>query len=570
MVFKVKPRATAQSLTNFGTDYVLKGRLQETLAYNQFLQEDFEKLTFLSQKMNPLIPEMVELFVKYLEKCSTSETKPVPEREIEAYLKAFFTLDRTEEYVNEALFFFRLLRDCRYSQGNLIVVFNQFNFYLMTNILHVLGLKPNSCILYMQSAQKAVNIDQQLLVECFSELMLEQVVERIGDLMDETTNIMFIKDLVQFLNQQNTEIQNSTAAVQEMNAAINEVAHSASMVSERTNKLVDDAVNGEKVISDALDEIFTTESKFSSIVQNFNRLQDYVGTIEDVVVLIKQIADQTNLLALNASIEAARAGENGKGFAVVAQEVKKLAEGTVHSLQMVNENVANLKTFSNEVSASIQSTAQIIKTAAADAKESLPVLSQIVETISEIQHDVNVTATISEEQSATMDDMSTQMQQIALMTEDIRLLGNDTGKAIYSLSSEIDLFRQKVVNTNSVKLSTKALLLLSRTDHLLWKWRIYNMLLGLEKVNPESISSHKECRLGRWYYNPQTQERFKGVQSFAQLEQSHQRVHELAKETAVFFNAYKTEQAEASLKQLNEASDSVVRIIDEMLKVYKQ
>ncbi|MBJ6950315.1 methyl-accepting chemotaxis protein, partial [Vibrio cholerae] len=56
------------------------------------------------------------------------------------------------------------------------------------------------------------------------------------------------------------------------------------------------------------------------------KLEQRVGSIQNVVELIKGISDQTNLLALNASIEAARAGEQGKGFAVVAEEVRKLAE----------------------------------------------------------------------------------------------------------------------------------------------------------------------------------------------------------------------------------------------------
>ncbi len=61
------------------------------------------------------------------------------------------------------------------------------------------------------------------------------------------------------------------------------------------------------------------------------KLEQRVGSIQNVVELIKGISDQTNLLALNASIEAARAGEQGKGFAVVAEEVRKLAEQSKRS-----------------------------------------------------------------------------------------------------------------------------------------------------------------------------------------------------------------------------------------------
>ena len=137
-----------------------------------------------------------------------------------------------------------------------------------------------------------------------------------------------------------------------------------------------------------------------------------------------------------------------------------------------------------------------------------------MDTIKEIKQDVASTAAISEEQSVTMDDMSGQAQHIAVMADDIGQLGNDTGKAIYQLSAQMDTFRKRVLQNNSVTLTTKALLLLSRTDHLLWKWRIYNMFLGLEEVDPETVSSHKDCRLGKWYYNPKTQERFKGNHSF--------------------------------------------------------
>ena len=76
--------------------------------------------------------------------------------------------------------------------------------------------------------------------------------------------------------------------------------------------------------------LIRTRGQSSSIVvhteEASDKLEQRVGSIQNVVELIKGISDQTNLLALNASIEAARAGEQGKGFAVVAEEVRKLAE----------------------------------------------------------------------------------------------------------------------------------------------------------------------------------------------------------------------------------------------------
>jgi methyl-accepting chemotaxis protein len=59
------------------------------------------------------------------------------------------------------------------------------------------------------------------------------------------------------------------------------------------------------------------------------------------IKIINDIARKTDILAINASIEAARAGQEGLGFAVVAQEIRKLAEISQQSAQIINELAAD-------------------------------------------------------------------------------------------------------------------------------------------------------------------------------------------------------------------------------------
>lgn len=550
-----------------GTDIDITGRFRETLHYNHFQMEDCKNLQELYGKLKDVQPDISEIFNRYLtEIAPNGKSHSISQKAIQDYLDLFFTQPRDHSYIEKIIRFFGLLRDNKYEPGKTLVLFNQFAFYITTHLLHHFGYRPAKAFSLMKSLQSAVNIDQQILIEVLTERMLEHIVTEVSSLIDTNAKIMYMKDLIYSLDKQSHELRSSSAATEEITSSIVEVAQASARISEKTNDSVTYAANSQKTIESTLDEIFKTEETFRSIVDTFAELQKRVDDIENVVDLINGIAAQTNLLALNASIEAARAGEHGKGFAVVAQEVRKLAENTVSALDEVSENVRHLKSYSSNVSHSIGQTTEIIKQATEEAKEALPLLSAIVDSIEEINMDVTNTAAISEQQAASIDEISNRLVEMSHLQDDIRTLGESTSASVYELSSEINRLRLDIIEENNVHLSSKALLQLSKADHILWKWKIYNMFLGLEKVQPEAVTSHLDCRLGKWYQMEYTKTTFGHLSEYKELDGHHAKVHLAARNAAEHYQNGNIPAAEDELKQIEAASHKVIALLNSLIR----
>jgi len=125
--------------------------------------------------------------------------------------------------------------------------------------------------------------------------------------------------LANSVDEVSAQLENMAQSMEEMNSSVGEIKGVTGKAEEASKQGLNTMRN-----------LVRTRTQSSSIVvhteEASGKLEQRVGSIQNVVELIKGISDQTNLLALNASIEAARAGEQGKGFAVVAEEVRKLAE----------------------------------------------------------------------------------------------------------------------------------------------------------------------------------------------------------------------------------------------------
>lgn len=131
-----------------------------------------------------------------------------------------------------------------------------------------------------------------------------------------------------------------------MTEAITEVNNSKDISDKITNnsKLISKKVSkGTEKINSLSMQMQTINQAVNAALSTVNVLQTNTTQINVLLESITDIAKQTNLLSLNASIESARAGENGKGFSVVASEVGKLAQQssqTAKDIRNITEVIA--------------------------------------------------------------------------------------------------------------------------------------------------------------------------------------------------------------------------------------
>ncbi|MFC5528743.1 methyl-accepting chemotaxis protein [Cohnella yongneupensis] len=108
-------------------------------------------------------------------------------------------------------------------------------------------------------------------------------------------------------------------------------------MSQSAAEMVEVSEDGTEQMNRLIGKTSKTESMTRSMIDKVEKLKESTGSIRKILIMLNSITNQTNILSLNASIEAVRAGAAGKGFMVVAEEIRKLADQSRQSIQVVGE-----------------------------------------------------------------------------------------------------------------------------------------------------------------------------------------------------------------------------------------
>ncbi len=216
---------------------------------------------------------------------------------------------------------------------------------------------------------------------------------------------------------QHRSIDMVATAVNEMGAAVHEVAVHTADAAREAKRADDNSGQGSLVLDRATTEVRDLASDVEDTAGVIKQLERETASIVSILEQIRTIAEQTNLLALNAAIEAARAGEQGRGFAVVADEVRSLASKTQQATANINDLVERLNKGANSAVSAMEAGCERAGQVVATVDQATAAFAEITAAVTQISDMSLQIASSAEEQSAVVEDINRHLTEISQISE---------------------------------------------------------------------------------------------------------------------------------------------------------
>lgn len=239
-----------------------------------------------------------------------------------------------------------------------------------------------------------------------------------------------------------TNISSVAAAMEESTTNLNLVVAAAEEMTSTISEIARNAERARDISQGAVSQALSASGKMDILEKTAKEISKVTDAISD-------ISEQTNLLALNATIEAARAGEAGKGFAVVANEIKDLAVQTAKSTRDIKKQIDDIQSTTvsavgeiDAISKVIADINEIVAAIAAAVEEQSVVTKEISGNIAQagqgialVNENINQSSSVSNEIAKDITGVSQATDKIAESTRKVE----SSSRHLKDMASELKL-----------------------------------------------------------------------------------------------------------------------------------
>ncbi|MFC4302624.1 methyl-accepting chemotaxis protein [Cohnella boryungensis] len=313
-----------------------------------------------------------------------------------------------------------------------------------------IGSLANSFMLMTDNLRKIIRqVSQNALQVAASSEQLTAGAEQTTKATEQVVEI--IEQVAGGSEQQINAVRESISFVNNMSLEASHIAQSALQVSEQSLAASQTAEAGTTAVQSVVRQMGEIQATVQTIEDSVNVLGSRSNEIGNIVEIIADIAQQTNLLALNAAIEAARAGEAGRGFAVVSSEVRKLAEQSTNSSQQIAVLVKAIQEDTRRTVRSVHEGNAVVH-------EGIIAVSAAGESFTSIQQAVDAVTLQIQSVSTASQQMSDDTNRLAESLQGVWEVAEETASGAVSVSAATE---QQLATMEEITSSSQALAIMA-------------------------------------------------------------------------------------------------------------